>query len=1462
MGWMSGQQTETAGMRRSSSVADGAATVQQQTASDMREPTVQYSCVKIEATSSVELSFAAWNEPAHSALASVEFKSVEDCKAANGFQQGLVDGSQVQADPNTMTHNREGVTGRQAAEHSHPRSREDPASHKEPACSLPSIDNSKENDHGCISGQARPSDKEHNIIVNTPLECLSLHEHSHKACLNGETAVEVDHTQRPAVKMEAGLAGEPANVAREDCSVQQSQANGLEGGVDESRTQTTPEVTMECRMDTDQMAVCDAASSQWGRNNSQCCIASPSREAATGVDQAQQLAVEVEGELVGGSLPIAGQDRSAQQSHQSGLELGVNGSEAQATPEAQAECSMYKNQMALREAASTQQRRGEGQCCNTSPVGKTEIQSPRETVSPVKKPGRRPKSRPRGGGNSKARQSLLSSMEQPASPSEPMDQDQTVEHVVAAGGTSEAQVDAGQLSQDAKGGRASEGQKVMSLGKTAVATSPLRKRKRKRIPDEEGQAGVANQNVASFNFAACSVGRARKPSFLAKEAEENQRKVDKFFGIAGRGGAATDNSTDANGNGVVVAAKDPEDDNEMVALRDAKQRLTSGIDALQQRIMHHREELQRLEKELEHASAERMKIANKIRRREAKARLGQAINAKPIVMVEEGTLKGCHRCFGRHKARPCMCVRNGRVCGLSFCNRCLFTLKVSRKTAKIRCPRCTGICNCNACIARQQKLKNLKEVSESLASVVADLGEGRGGHDAKSHSPPRPRKKAKIDTVKKENEGEVNGCTNVTPSSEEAKPLVLTNPELHVGECFNKTKVYDKDGNQISKSCHQCQYQHISYQCRSGASKTRHDMEPCKVSICNRCRRAWYTHMTIEDCMEACPRCRGFCNCKQCLRKESHNKWTPKFSAAQEREFAKHIISYVGLHVKDVLDTFVQEAAEDGDVPERVKGLKLEAEAALRLNCNICSTSIPDFHRTCSVCGYDLCIQCCREQRMRNESSQKVTTICPICLEPLRLQRILRTHPLDLKLLEKAARTAEKFAQQNSTRPCWSWLQNPQGRKSSVSSPRAATNRVAEANGLNTDAPWWVNIPPTSLRLAAWKEGDPRNYLFCPHADDLNLDSPNRAENVRIIQGCFQRGEPFIVRGCKGKMNWTPELMNRATREVGVQRKNIEACKEVQVIDCTKDWGTMPMLQNHFFSAYTRGHEASYWNDGKDHMLKVKDWPPDAHFSEKLARHDQDFREMLPMPEYTDPTEGPLNLRKYLPDSCLPPDLGPKTYIALGRLKEHPGEGDSVTKLHVDLCDAVNILCHAQYNDVDGKSEKEKIHVRSGNELWDHETYGYAGAVWDIVRREDVPHLRDYLDKNRHKFVHHGKPVSEHEKVLDVLQDQMFTLTHADHDALREQYGVHVWHFEQHVNEAVFIPVRCPHQVRNLRSCIKVAVDFLAPESMGECLTLAQELRAVAKMQPIEDPSERLGADKLQGCAMMLYGASEAVKRL
>lgn len=113
-------------------------------------------------------------------------------------------------------------------------------------------------------------------------------------------------------------------------------------------------------------------------------------------------------------------------------------------------------------------------------------------------------------------------------------------------------------------------------------------------------------------------------------------------------------------------------------------------------------------------------------------------------------------------------------------------------------------------------------------------------------------------------------------------------------------------------------------------------------------------------------------------------------------------------------------------------------------------------------------------------------------------------------------------------------------------------------------------------------------------------------------------------------------------------------------------------------------------------MLKIKDWPPEEHFKDRLKRHNQDFLEMLPFHEYTNPFWGPLNMYRALPHKCLPPDLGPKTYVALGRQEEHKREGDSVTKLHVDMSDAINVLVDTSVSE----EERAAAHIRSGDEEW------------------------------------------------------------------------------------------------------------------------------------------------------------------
>ena len=87
--------------------------------------------------------------------------------------------------------------------------------------------------------------------------------------------------------------------------------------------------------------------------------------------------------------------------------------------------------------------------------------------------------------------------------------------------------------------------------------------------------------------------------------------------------------------------------------------------------------------------------------------------------------------------------------------------------------------------------------------------------------------------------------------------------------------------------------------------------------------------------------------------------------------------------------------------------------------------------------------------------------------------------------------------------------------------------------------------------------------------------------------------------------------------------------------------------------------------------------------------------------------------------------------------------------------------------------------------------------------------------------------------------------------------------------EARFPTLKAPlpvlAQVRNLRACIKVAIDFVSPESAAVCLELTRERRALTLAENAAGghpdhagpaPETRRHADKLQGAAMLAAAAA------
>lgn len=264
----------------------------------------------------------------------------------------------------------------------------------------------------------------------------------------------------------------------------------------------------------------------------------------------------------------------------------------------------------------------------------------------------------------------------------------------------------------------------------------------------------------------------------------------------------------------------------------------------------------------------------------------------------------------------------------------------------------------------------------------------------------------------------------------------------------------------------------------------------------------------------------------------------------------------------------------------------------------------------------------------------------------------------------------------------------------------------------------------------------------------------------------------------------------------------------------------------HFWEGFLSVHKRLIDGNGDPMLLKLKDWPPGDDFAEILPKRFDDLMKGLPMPEYT-LRDGQLNISSCLPKMFVPPDLGPKMYNAYGSAL-YPKKG--TTNLHLDISDAVNIMVYVgvPYDDeITQQHEASQIAITKGG-------CEYLTRA-RIARKDIIPgalwhifHAKD-ADKIRdflkRETLQKGFRL---EADHDPIHDQNWYLDENLRKKLFQEYGVEGYPIVQCLGDAVFIPAGAPHQVQNLYNCIKVAEDFVSPENISHCFYLTQQFRRLS----------------------------------
>lgn len=492
----------------------------------------------------------------------------------------------------------------------------------------------------------------------------------------------------------------------------------------------------------------------------------------------------------------------------------------------------------------------------------------------------------------------------------------------------------------------------------------------------------------------------------------------------------------------------------------------------------------------------------------------------------------------------------------------------------------------------------------------------------------------------------------------------------------------------------------------------------------------------------------------------------------------------------------------------------------VREMCDVCATSIFNFHFVCSKCGTSVCIDCYKERtegietwklKTRTEREERDKFFWLKCHNDEQHNLIL-TQMIPGDSLNYLNENMHKICDEQSI----NLLCECRNRSVIKSNPHQTLNIQRIIAKTRRERLRMSIIRQLSVVEKSFAQID---HKWIAQRSVLKLLEPSES-HYDLFQSQWERGKPVVVANAKRNMRefiWTPEYFLLRCGE-----------NKHSLVNCENDTVINRVSLKHFWRGFQSYRKRLPLDLDDKLVLKLKDWPTASDFADVMKDHFDDMMRAVPFQVYTR-RDGNFNLARYLHEHFSKADLGPKIYCAYGQSLP-PKQGS--TNLHLDVSDAINILVHvsqptdAHLSENQYKREAVKRTLESaGCDEEDIKIFmsneRLPGAIWYIWHSSKANDMRRILREVKSE---QGKKMKKND---DPLHDQDCFID----DALLlrlKQNGIEPYTIVQYQGDSIFIPAGAPHQVTNIFDCIKVALDFVSPENLTQCFQLTSEFRQLS----------------------------------